>query len=134
MAGLTTLGPTVRALRTETVSALTDSARRPGRAVLHACNTATTLTMVTGLLVIFAQPVKGCPGSSMANVLRDAQERHVILGTPARDPLTTGSSGQIGVALRWRPWGVGSVRVPSSMMTRPPTRTVLGRPVRVMPS
>ena len=111
VAGLTTLGPTVRALRTETVSALTDSARRPphrtlltrlsaplptplllgvrliarrpGRAVLHACNTATTLTMVTGLLVIFAQPVKGYPGSSMANVLRDAQERHVILGVTA---------------------------------------------------
>lgn len=111
VAGLTTLGPTVRALRTETVVALADSAyrprrrahltglsallptplllglrliaRRPGRAILHACNTATTLTMITGLLVIYAQPLKGYPGSSMANDLRDAQEHHVILGVTA---------------------------------------------------
>ncbi|WP_141579079.1 FtsX-like permease family protein [Actinomadura sp. WMMA1423] len=111
VAGLTTLGPTVRAMRTETVAALADGAhrprhrarltrlsallptplllglrlvaRRPGRAVLHACNTATTLAMVTGLLVIFDQPAKGYPGSAMANHLRDAQEHHVILGVTA---------------------------------------------------
>lgn len=111
VAGLTTLGPTVRALRTETVAALADSARpprhrglltrvsallptplllglrlvarRPGRAVLHACSTAATLVMITGLLVIYAQPAKDYPGSSMANDLRNAQEHHVILGVTA---------------------------------------------------
>ena len=111
MAGLTTLGPTVRALRTETVTALADAAhrpqhrahltrlsallptplllglrliaRRPGRAILHACNTAATLTVITGLLMIYAQPVKGYPGSAMANDLRDAQEHHVILAVTA---------------------------------------------------
>ncbi|MEV5827612.1 FtsX-like permease family protein [Spirillospora sp. NPDC052242] len=104
---LTTLGPTVRALRTDTVGALADGARppaqrarltrvsallptplllglrlvarRPGRAFLHACNTAFTMTTVIGLLVIYAQPTKGYPGSAMATALRDAQERHVIL-------------------------------------------------------
>ncbi|GAA4300589.1 hypothetical protein GCM10023178_05750 [Actinomadura luteofluorescens] len=111
VAGLTTLGPTVRALRTETVAALADTARRPphralttrvsallptplllglrliarrpGRAFLHACNTAVTLATVTGLVVIYAQPVKGYPGSAMANRLRDAQEHHVIVGVTA---------------------------------------------------
>ncbi|GAA0967192.1 ABC transporter permease [Actinocorallia libanotica] len=111
VAGLTTLGPTLRAVRTETVTALADSAyrpqhrahltrlsallptplllglrliaRRPGRAVLHACTTATTLTMVTGLMVIYAQPAKGYPGSPMANDLRVAQEHHVILAVTA---------------------------------------------------
>ncbi|MGI5205458.1 FtsX-like permease family protein [Spirillospora sp. CA-108201] len=111
VAGLTTFGPTMRALRTDTVAALADGARRPrhralptrlsallptplllglrlvarrpGRAVLHACTTATTLATVTGLLVIYAQPEKGYPGSSMANDLRNAQEHHVILGVTA---------------------------------------------------
>ncbi|WP_329243698.1 ABC transporter permease [Actinoallomurus sp. NBC_01490] len=111
VAALTSLGPTVRALRTETVTALADSAhqpqhrahltrlsallptplllglrliaRRPGRAVLHACNTATTLATVTGLLMIYAQPSKGYPGSAMANDLRNAQEHHVILAVTA---------------------------------------------------
>lgn len=111
VAGLTTLGPTVRALRTDTVTALADAAhqpqhrahltrisallptplllglrliaRRPGRAVLHACNTAATMTTVTGLLVIYAQPLKGYPGSPMANDLRDAQQHHVILAVTA---------------------------------------------------
>ncbi|MEU4823391.1 hypothetical protein AB0H37_16110 [Actinomadura sp. NPDC023710] len=62
-------------MRTETVSALTDRARRPGRAVLHACNPATTLTMVTGLLVIFAQPVKGArapPWRTFCGTLKNA--------------------------------------------------------------
>ncbi|NDU71781.1 FtsX-like permease family protein [Actinomadura sp. DSM 109109] len=111
VAGLTSLGPTVRALRTETVAALADGARRPrhralstrvsallptplllglrlvarrpGRAFLHACNTAVTLATVTGLLVIYSQPARGYPGSAMANRLRDAQEHHVILGVTA---------------------------------------------------
>ncbi|MFI0357177.1 FtsX-like permease family protein [Actinomadura sp. 9N407] len=111
VAGLTTLGPTVRALRTETVTALADTARlpqhrarltrlsallptplllglrliarRPGRALLHACSTAVTLSAITGLLVIYAQPLKGYPGSAMANDLRDAQARHVILAVAA---------------------------------------------------
>ncbi|MEU5994009.1 FtsX-like permease family protein [Spirillospora sp. NPDC047418] len=111
VAGLTTLGPTVRALRTATVTALADGAhlpqqrahltrfsallptplllglrliaRRPGRAILHACNTAATMTTVTGLLVIYAQPMKGYPGSPMANDLRDAQQHHVILAVTA---------------------------------------------------
>ncbi|MEV3921190.1 FtsX-like permease family protein [Actinomadura coerulea] len=51
--------------------------------VLHACNTAATLAMFTGLLVIYAQPAKGYPGSSMANDLRNAQEHHVLLGVTA---------------------------------------------------
>ncbi|WP_026403763.1 ABC transporter permease [Actinomadura rifamycini] len=107
VAVLTTLGPTVRALRAGTAAALADGprppahrarltrvsallptplllglrlvARRPGRAFLHACNTACTMTTVIGLLVIYAQPTKGYPGSAMATALRDAQERHVIL-------------------------------------------------------
>ncbi|GLY74935.1 FtsX-like permease family protein [Actinoallomurus iriomotensis] len=111
VAALTSLGPVVRALRTETVAALADTAhrpqhrahltrlsallptplllglrliaRRPGRAVLHACDTAATLTTITGLLMIYAQPAKGYPGSSMANHLRDAQEHHVILAVTA---------------------------------------------------
>jgi putative ABC transport system permease protein len=111
VAGVTTLGPTVRALRTETVAALADGAhqpqhrahltrisallptslllgirliaRRPGRAFLHACNTAATMATVTGLLVIYAQPTKGYPGSPMANDLRDAQQHHVILAVTA---------------------------------------------------
>jgi putative ABC transport system permease protein len=111
VAGLTTLGPTVRALRTDTVTALAAGAhrpqhrahltrisallptplllglrliaRRPGRAILHACNTAATMTTVTGLLVIYAQPAKGYPGSPMANDLRNAQEHQVILAVTA---------------------------------------------------
>ncbi|MER7542121.1 FtsX-like permease family protein [Spirillospora sp. NPDC127506] len=111
VAVLTTLGPTVRALRTETVAALADGARepqhrahltrisalmptslllgirliarRPGRAVLHACGTAATMATVTGLMVIYAQPAKGYPGSPMANELRDAQQHHVILAVTA---------------------------------------------------
>ncbi|GAA0546005.1 FtsX-like permease family protein [Actinomadura livida] len=111
VAGLTTLGPTVRALRTETVAALADGARqprhrahltrisallptslllgtrliarRPGRAFLHACTTAATMTTVTGLIVIHAQTATGYPGSPMANDLRDAQQHHVILAVTA---------------------------------------------------
>ncbi|MBC6457487.1 FtsX-like permease family protein [Actinomadura sp. HBU206391] len=111
VAALTTLGPTLRALRSGTISALADTAhrpqhrplltrlsallptplllglrliaRRPGRAVLHGCNIATTLIALTALLMIYAQPVKGYPGSFMANVQRAAQERHLLLAVTA---------------------------------------------------
>ncbi|GAA2120469.1 ABC transporter permease [Actinomadura alba] len=107
VAALTTLGPTLRALRSGTISALTDPAhrpqrrawltrlsallptplllglrliaRRPGRAVLHGCNITTTLIAITALLMIYAQPVTGYPGSPMANDQRTAQERHLLL-------------------------------------------------------
>jgi putative ABC transport system permease protein len=108
----TTLGPTVRALRTETVAALADTvhrpphrahltrlsamlpaplllglrliARRPGRAVLHACSTAATLTMIAALLMLYAQPEKGYGlGSSTLSNLRAGQGRHVILAVTA---------------------------------------------------
>jgi putative ABC transport system permease protein len=112
VAALTTLGPTVRALRTETVAALADTAhrpqhrarltrlsallpaplllglrliaRRPGRAVLHACSTTATLTMITALLMIYAQPEKGYGlGSSNLSNLRADQGRHVMLAVTA---------------------------------------------------
>ncbi|MEO3828192.1 FtsX-like permease family protein [Actinomadura sp. B10D3] len=105
---LTTVGPTLRALRTGTVSALADTARRPrrrawlnrmsaplptslllglrliarrpGRAVLYACTIATTLLAVTALLMVYVQPDRGYPGSSMATHARTAQDRHLLLG------------------------------------------------------
>ncbi|GAA4060424.1 ABC transporter permease [Actinomadura miaoliensis] len=111
VAALTTSGPTLRALRTGTVSALADAAhrprhrawlnrlsallptplllglrliaRRPGRAVLHGCNMMTTLIAVTALLLVYAQPVKGYPGSPMATEAQVAQERHVLLAVTA---------------------------------------------------
>jgi putative ABC transport system permease protein len=112
VAVLTTLGPTVRALRTETVAALADTAhrpqhrarltrlsamlpaplllglrliaRRPGRAVLHACSTTATLTMITALLMLYAQPEKGYGlGSSTLRDLRADQGRHVLLTVTA---------------------------------------------------
>jgi putative ABC transport system permease protein len=112
VAALTTLSPTVRALRTETVAALADTAhrpqhrarltrlsallptplllglrltaRRPGRAVLHACSTTATLTMSTALLMIYAQPEKGYGlGSSTLSNLRADQGRHVLLAVTA---------------------------------------------------
>jgi putative ABC transport system permease protein len=112
VAGLTTLGPTIRALHTETVAALADTAhrpqhrarltrlsaslpaslllglrliaRRPGRAVLHACSTAATLTMITALLMIYAQPMRGYGlGSSTLSDLRAEEGRHVMLAVTA---------------------------------------------------
>lgn len=105
---LTTAGPTLRALRTGTVSALADTARRPrrrawlnrmsaplptslllglrliarrpGRAVLYACTIATTLLAVTALLMVYVQPDRGYPGSAMATHARTAQDRHLLLG------------------------------------------------------
>ncbi|MFD1545590.1 ABC transporter permease [Nonomuraea guangzhouensis] len=104
VAALSTLGPTVRALHTATVPALADSAhrprrralstplsawlptplmlglrliaRRPGRAVLHACGTATTVTMLTSGLTLYVQPSKGY--GALDN-LRDDQARELLL-------------------------------------------------------
>jgi putative ABC transport system permease protein len=105
---LTTLGPTLRALRTETVTALADTvhrprrrglltrlsallptslllglrliARRPGRAVLHACNVSVTVIGGTALLMIYAQPVRSYGlGSSGLGNLRAEHERHILL-------------------------------------------------------
>ncbi|MEU7858787.1 FtsX-like permease family protein [Nonomuraea sp. NPDC049141] len=109
VAALSTLGPTVRALRTATVPALADIAqrprrralstplsawlptpvmlglrliaRRPGRAVLHACGTATTVTMLTAGLTLNAQPSKGY-GPTLSN-LRDDQARELLLAVTA---------------------------------------------------
>jgi putative ABC transport system permease protein len=111
VAVLTTFGPTLRALRTGTISALADTAhrprhrawvnrlsallptplllglrliaRRPGRAVLHGCNIATTLIAITVLLMFYAQPETGYPGSPMATAARDVQDRHLLLGVTA---------------------------------------------------
>ncbi|MEV0399006.1 FtsX-like permease family protein [Actinoallomurus sp. NPDC050550] len=113
VAALTTLGPTIRALRTETVAALADTAhqpqhrarltrisallptplllglrliaRRPGRAFLHACNMTATLTVITALLVQYAQPARGYGvdgSSSLANLKAD-QGRHMMLAVTA---------------------------------------------------
>jgi putative ABC transport system permease protein len=110
-AALTTFGPALRALRTGTVSTLADPvhrprrrallnrisallptplllglrliARRPGRTVLHACNLMTSLTIVTGLLIGYVQPVKGNPGSPMADDARVAHDRHLLLAVTA---------------------------------------------------
>ncbi|RAY13718.1 ABC transporter permease [Actinomadura craniellae] len=111
VAALTTLGPTLRALRAGTVSALADTAhrprrrawltrssallptplllglrliaRRPGRAVLHGCNITTTLIAITALLMVYAQPVTGYPGSPMAKDQQTAQGRHLLLAVTA---------------------------------------------------
>ncbi|TQS29698.1 FtsX-like permease family protein [Microbispora sp. KK1-11] len=108
VAGLSTLRPTLRALRTATVTALGGAARRPrhrplltalsallptplllglrltarrpGRAVLQACSTATTLIAVIALLAVHAQPVReyGLGSSALAN-LRDVHDRRLLL-------------------------------------------------------
>ncbi|KIF75579.1 hypothetical protein QR77_20065 [Streptomyces sp. 150FB] len=112
VAMVTTLGPTVHALRTETVAALADTARRPvqrarltsvsallpvplllglrlvarrpGRAFLQACSVTATGIMTTGLLMIFAQPVKayGLGSTELIN-LKAGQERHLIVAVTA---------------------------------------------------
>ncbi|MFC4009043.1 FtsX-like permease family protein [Nonomuraea purpurea] len=104
VAVLSTLPATLRALRTATVTALTGPAhqprhrprltalsallptplllglrlmaRRPGRAVLHACSTAATLIAVIALLAFHAQPVKGY--GSLPN-LREVHDGRLLL-------------------------------------------------------
>ncbi|SNS53777.1 putative ABC transport system permease protein [Actinomadura meyerae] len=108
MAALTTLGPTLRALRTPTVAALSDTARRPvrrsrltrvsarlptplllglrlvarrpGRAVLHASTIAVTVMGMIALLFLYAQPdfSYGLGSTDLANV-RVEQGRHMLL-------------------------------------------------------
>ncbi|GGN18991.1 ABC transporter permease [Streptomyces fuscichromogenes] len=105
---LTTLGPTMRALRTETVAALSDTARqpdhrsrltrvsamlpvpvllglrliarRPGRAFLQACSITATVITITALLIIFVQRQVsyGIDSPHLGN-LKDAQSRHMIV-------------------------------------------------------
>jgi putative ABC transport system permease protein len=70
-------------LPTPLLLALRLIARRPGRAVLHGCNITTTLIALTALLMVYAQPVTGYPGSPMANDQRTAQERHLLLAVTA---------------------------------------------------
>ena len=106
---LTTLRPTLRALRTETVKALTVGgrppayhpwltpvtallpvpvmlgirliARRPGRAVLHAFGTAGTATALGALAMVFARPLEHWNlGPATVTDLMDTQVRHVTLG------------------------------------------------------
>ncbi|MBY8338546.1 ABC transporter permease [Streptomyces spinosirectus] len=107
-ATLTTLAPTLRALRTATVKALADPARtprhrprstavsavlptslllgvrlvarRPGRAFLHACGTATTQTGITFLLLVYADRTQGYDlGATTLTDLRMVHGRHVLL-------------------------------------------------------
>ncbi|WP_188196845.1 ABC transporter permease [Nonomuraea sp. SYSU D8015] len=109
VAVLSTLGPTLRALRTATVTALTATAhqprhrprltalsallptplllglrltaRRPGRAVLQACSTATTVIAIVALLTLYAQPERGygLDGSSALPNLRGEHDRQLML-------------------------------------------------------
>jgi putative ABC transport system permease protein len=112
VAGLSSLRPALRAMRTATVTALAGTAsrprhrprpaamsallptplllglrltaRRPGRAVLHACSTAATLIAITALLTYYAQPVKGYGlGSSALPNLRDVHDRRLLLAVTA---------------------------------------------------
>ncbi|MFD3586791.1 ABC transporter permease [Streptomyces sp. NPDC058683] len=109
---LTTLGPTLRALRTETVAALADTARRPdhrarltrlsamlpvpvllgmrliarrpGRAFLQACSITATVITLTALLIIYVQRQVsyGISSPHLGN-LKDAQSRHMIVAVAA---------------------------------------------------
>ncbi|MGP3960993.1 FtsX-like permease family protein [Nonomuraea sp. 3N208] len=109
VAVLSTLRPTLRALRTATVTALTATAhqprhrpwltalsallptplllglrltaRRPGRAVLQACSTATTVIAIVALLTLYAQPERGygLDGSSALPNLRGEHDRQLML-------------------------------------------------------
>ncbi|TDD49171.1 ABC transporter permease [Nonomuraea terrae] len=109
VAVLSTLRPTLRALRTATVTALTATAhqprhrpwitalsallptplllglrltaRRPGRAVLQACSTATTVIAIVALLTIHAQTERGygLDGSAALPNLRGEHDRHLML-------------------------------------------------------
>ncbi|MGW2156717.1 FtsX-like permease family protein [Nonomuraea sp. NPDC001699] len=109
VAVLSTLRPTLRAMRTATVTALSATARpprhrpwltalsallptplllglrltarRPGRAVLQACSTATTVIAVVALLTLHVQPERGygLDGSSVLPNLRGEQDRRLML-------------------------------------------------------
>ncbi|WP_432932434.1 FtsX-like permease family protein [Microbispora sp. CA-135349] len=109
VAVLSTLRPTLRAMRTATVTALSATAhqprhrpwltalsallptplllglrltaRRPGRAVLQACATATTVIAIVALLTLHAQPERGygLNGSSALPNLRGEHDRMLML-------------------------------------------------------
>ncbi|GGS66747.1 FtsX-like permease family protein [Nonomuraea spiralis] len=109
VAVLSTLRPTLRALRTATVTALSVTAhqprhrprltalsallptsfllglrltaRRPGRAVLQACATATTVIAIVALLALYAQPERGygLDGSAALPNLRGEHDRRLML-------------------------------------------------------
>ncbi|MFD0470236.1 FtsX-like permease family protein [Nonomuraea thailandensis] len=109
VAVLSALRPTLRALRTATVTALADTAhrprrrpwltalsallptpfllglrltaRRPGRAALQACSTATTLIALTGLLSLSLQPQRGygLNGSTALPNLRAENAGHLLI-------------------------------------------------------
>ncbi|MEU0565054.1 FtsX-like permease family protein [Nonomuraea sp. NPDC005983] len=109
VAVLSTLPPTLRAMRTATVTALATTAhqprhrpwltalsallptplllglrltaRRPGRAVLQACSTATTVIAIVALLTLYAQPERGygLNGSSALPNLRGEHDRQLML-------------------------------------------------------
>ncbi|WP_030915672.1 FtsX-like permease family protein [Streptosporangium amethystogenes] len=109
VAVLSTLRPTLRASRTATVTALTTTAhqprhrpwltalsallptpfllglrltaRRPGRAVLQACSTATTVIAIVALLTLYAQQERGygLDGSSTLPNLRGEHDRRLML-------------------------------------------------------
>nr|WP_055502189.1 ABC transporter permease [Nonomuraea pusilla] len=109
VAVLSTLRPTLRAMRTATVTALTATAhqprhrpwltalsallptplllglrltaRRPGRAVLQACSSATSVIAIAALLTLHAQPERGygLDGSSVLPNLRGEHDRGLML-------------------------------------------------------
>ncbi|MEU4547962.1 ABC transporter permease [Nonomuraea dietziae] len=109
VAVLSTLRPTLRAMRTATVPALAATAhqprhrpwltalsallptplllglrltaRRPGRAVLQACSTATTVIAIVALLTLYAQTERGygLGGSSALPNLRGEHDRQLML-------------------------------------------------------
>ncbi|MEN3538576.1 FtsX-like permease family protein [Microbispora sp. ZYX-F-249] len=109
VAVLSTLPPTLRAMRTATVTALSATAhqprhrpwltalsallptplllglrltaRRPGRAVLQACATATTVIAIVALLTLHAQPERGygLDGSAALPNLRGEHDRRLML-------------------------------------------------------
>jgi putative ABC transport system permease protein len=109
VAVLSTLRPALRALRTATVTALTATAhqprrrpwltalsallptplllglrltaRRPGRAVLQACSTATMMIAIVALLTLYAKPERGygLDGSSVLPNLRGEHDRRLML-------------------------------------------------------
>ncbi|MFC6900786.1 FtsX-like permease family protein [Nonomuraea dietziae] len=109
VAMLSTLRPTLWSMRTATVTALSATAhqprhrpwltalsallptplllglrltaRRPGRAVLQACSTATTVIAIVALLTLYAQPERGygLDGSSALPNLRGEHDRRLML-------------------------------------------------------
>lgn len=109
VAVLSTLRPTLRAMRTATVTALSATAyqprhrpwltalsallptplllglrltaRRPGRSVLQACSTATTVIAIIALLTLYAQPERGygLDGSLGLPNLRGEHDRRLML-------------------------------------------------------